>query len=165
MAKKSYIQVLKEAKKKEGEQYVGLFAEAMEGWGTYHEEYQTLIGTYKEQLKEMKQLKITQKKRIKQSLLRKFPKIEFLDLETKTNAADFLYSKTTSQVKTIIEQIEKYKIDEVRLCVQSYVQDDGYLIRQAKSGNDYRTYGVNPDCCSGSSRHSTPKIYGDFLIR
>ena len=131
--------------------YQEAFKQVMEWWEIYHEEYCTILDKYKVLLQKKRNLKLIPLYKIKQSLINTFPKIEFLEIEDRVSAEEYLLCLPDYELYELKDAIDLLYIHgKVRGDLISRIIDFQCEIdRKCRKDTCATTYAIDSDPCEG----------------
>lgn len=131
--------------------YVQLFDRAIELWRKHGEEYRTLLNEYEDLLLQKRMLGISPLNKIKNSILKEYPEIPFLEITDEEEAEDFLLNTEERDLVDIVIAINLFVGSHVYISLKAHLIDYRYEIRN--HNRPKFVFGVDPDRCHGNGSH------------
>jgi len=125
--------------------------ELIRQWRIYHDSYSSSIEKYYVLLNEKRELGIYPLYTIPKNVIREYPNIPFLDIETESEAKLFLDSCGCLELARISNSLENLKIDYSYNTIQVFIADSMMQINRKKSG--FRKINLFPSAEVQKGRH------------
>ena len=103
-------------------------------WRIYHVSYANNLGRYEALLKEKRRLGVHPLYTIPRNVLRDYPKIHFLGIESETEMRKYLGNCNHAQMVRIRAQVEDLKTNYVFNTVKAFIEDAEVQIKRKQSG-------------------------------
>lgn len=138
--------------------YCEIFDETLALWEKYAVEYRSLLPNYYAALEKRRAANISGPlNKIKESELKKFPKIELLDIENEDDAIEYLLNLTESNLVLVRSNILDFFVVDGKLYKDLKVKTFDYLHKVRMKKARKSIYAINPDSCGCGRKCSSHK--------